>query len=284
MHEADALVRDHVRLLLAPACQRLRPFARAPKLVRVAAERDRVAVDDSGHHGRQLTCGDRHHRLVHQPQALLGPPLTHQGVALLHDRERDEVRVAKPLCELRDLSGSRVDSGELAFPRVLEEARDQEIAVRDAFPTIALEQPLPTSEPAARGCRLSESEEVEADPPRAARSARPVARVLVRVKRLLEHRAVLMVEAEHVCRARQKLEVVRPERLLPVGARERVERVHPRPIGVGSATLLERTLGVHRNILDHTLRSGSAGRDPRCREASATVDASSTKQTTYRGY
>ena len=134
MHEADALVRDHVRLLLAPACQRLRPFARAPKLVRVAAEGDCVAVDDSGDYRRELTGGDGHHRLVNEPEAFLGLPLPNEGVTLLHDRERNEVRVAKLLSDRRDLAGGCVRSGELAFPGELEDGRDQEVAARDAVP------------------------------------------------------------------------------------------------------------------------------------------------------
>ena len=48
VHQAEALVRHHVRLLLAPARQRLRPLPRPPKLVHVTTERDRVAVDDAG--------------------------------------------------------------------------------------------------------------------------------------------------------------------------------------------------------------------------------------------
>jgi hypothetical protein len=77
------------------------------------------------HYRRQLTCGDGHHRLVDEPQALLGPPLPDEGVALLHDRERDEVRVAKPLSDRRDLAGGCIGSGELAVPGELEEGRDQ---------------------------------------------------------------------------------------------------------------------------------------------------------------
>ena len=169
MHEAEALVRDHVRLLLAPARQRLRPLARAPKLVHVTAERDRVAVDDAGDNRRELTRRDGHHGLVHEPHAVLGPSLPDERVALLHQRERHEVLVAEPLADLRDLRGARVRRRRSRPGRVLEKRRDQEIAALDAVGILALEQPLAAREPSARRGRLTEEEEVVADPPRAAR-------------------------------------------------------------------------------------------------------------------
>jgi hypothetical protein len=46
MHEAQAFVRHHLRLLLAPARERHRPLPRPPKLEDVSTERDHVAVDD----------------------------------------------------------------------------------------------------------------------------------------------------------------------------------------------------------------------------------------------
>jgi hypothetical protein len=111
------------------------------------------------------------------------------------------------------------------FPGVLEQGRDQQIAALDAFTTLALEQSLRPSKPAAGGRRLPQREEKVADPPCAACSARPFARGAVRVVCLLERGAVLLVETEHVCRVRQQLEVVRRKQVLLVCPRERVERV-----------------------------------------------------------
>src|ERR671918_2980823 len=48
VHEAQALVGHHLALLLAPARQRRGPLARTTQLVHVAAERNRVAVEDAG--------------------------------------------------------------------------------------------------------------------------------------------------------------------------------------------------------------------------------------------
>jgi hypothetical protein len=84
MHQAQALVRHHVGLLIAPPRQGGGPLAGAAQLVHVATERDRVAIDDAGDDRRQLPRGDGDHGLVHQPQALLLPTLFDQGVSLLH--------------------------------------------------------------------------------------------------------------------------------------------------------------------------------------------------------
>ena len=99
MHQADAGVRDHVGLAVTPLGQRIGPLAGAAHVVRVLTERDRVAVDDAGDDRRQLARRDGHHGLVHQPEALLRPALPHQGVALPHPRDRDEVRIAVALAD-----------------------------------------------------------------------------------------------------------------------------------------------------------------------------------------
>jgi len=70
MNQAQTIVGHHVGLLLAPARQRRGPLAGAAQLVRVATERDRVAVDDAGNDRRQLPRGDGHHGFVDQAQAI----------------------------------------------------------------------------------------------------------------------------------------------------------------------------------------------------------------------
>jgi hypothetical protein len=69
--------------------------------------------------------------------------------------------------------------------------------------------------------------------------------IVVSVIRLLERASVLVIEPEHVRRAREQLEVLRPQRLLAVRTPERVEGVPPVVAGVGSTTLLERARDVH---------------------------------------
>ena len=54
MHEAHALVGDHVGLPLAPEGKRRGPLAGAPQLVRALTDRDRVAVEDPGDDRREL--------------------------------------------------------------------------------------------------------------------------------------------------------------------------------------------------------------------------------------
>ena len=108
VHVADARVGDHVGLLLAPARQRGRPLARAAQLVRVLAEADRVAVDEARGDRRELPRRHGHHRLVHQPPALVDAPQAQHRAALVHPRERDEVAVAAALADRGRLAGGGV--------------------------------------------------------------------------------------------------------------------------------------------------------------------------------
>ena len=188
--------------------------------------------------------------------------MPNESVALFHERHRHEVRVPEPLADLRSLGGRCMGSAELALHGLLDEGRDQEIAPLDALAILPLDQALPASEPSPGGRGLPEEEEVVSDPPRASGRVGRVARFTECVVGLLERAAVLVVEAEHVCRARQQLEVFWFERLVPVRARERFERLRPRPVRVGPATLLEGALCHHPRIFDDTLSGGERRRVP----------------------
>jgi hypothetical protein len=110
------------------------------------------------------------------------------------------------------------------------------------------------------------------------------------VIRLHERGTVLVVPTQHVRRVRQQLEVCWFERLLPVRARERFERVRPGPVRVGPATLFKRSLYYHRFIVDHVAGpavphrvhrlavSSSGGRAPAI-EAEVTLEADTTATT-----
>ena len=135
-------------------------------------------------------------------------------MALLHERDRDKIRIAESLSDLRNLGRSCVCSGELAVRGVLQERGNQEIAALHALAILAGEQPLAAREPPASGCDLPEKEKVMADPPRASGRARGVAYVAKCVLGALERGAVLVVEAAHVRRVRQQLEVCWLERML----------------------------------------------------------------------
>ena len=69
MHEAGAGKRDHVRLLLAHARERGRPFASAAQGIDLPAGVDHAAVHQPGHDRRQLVRDDSEHRLVQALQA-----------------------------------------------------------------------------------------------------------------------------------------------------------------------------------------------------------------------
>ena len=127
-----------------------------------------------------------------------------------------------------------------------------------AVPILALEQPLAPSEPPTRGGGLPEEHEVVADPPRAACRAPRIARVAVCVICPLQRAPVLVVQPEHVRRARDQLEVIRRQLLLSARATERIEGDLPVAIRAGSPTLLENAIDVHESIFEH--RNGNSRR------------------------
>ena len=150
MHEAAAGEGDEVGLALAPARKGGGPLLRAADLIRVLAGEDHAAVDDAGDDRRELAGGDRHHRLVEQPQALLDAPAPDQDVALLVGGEREQVRVAEALADRRGLGGGRGGRLEVAARLLLEDDRQQQVAALDAVVVALLvEQPLGAAEPAA---------------------------------------------------------------------------------------------------------------------------------------
>ena len=122
---------NQVGLALAPARERGRPLLRAANLVGVLAGEDHAAVDDPGDDRGELAGGDRHHRLVQQPQALLDAPEPDQDVALLVGGEREQVRVAVTLADRRGLAGGRGGRLEVAARLLLEDDRQQQVATFD---------------------------------------------------------------------------------------------------------------------------------------------------------
>ena len=166
-------------------------------------------------------------------------------MALLHQRDRHEVRLAEALADLQDLRGGRGRSGEIALPGVLEESWNQEIAAVGAVTASEFEQPLPPREPPARGRNLSEEHEVVADPPSTPRRARCVARIAIRAIRLLERPAVLVVQTQHVRRACEQLEVVWRQLLFAVRAPQYLVGIRPRPIRISTVASLKSGGGIH---------------------------------------
>ncbi len=88
---------------------------------------------------------------------------------------------------------------EVTLREVAEHRCEEEVAALDALLTVALEQPLPASEPPTRRRPLASHQQIEADPPGAARGSRHLARVEVGVVSALEAANVLVVDGR-ACR------------------------------------------------------------------------------------
>ena len=203
MDEAEAVVRDHLRLLLAPPSQRRRPLAGATNFVDVAAKRDRVAVDDARDDRRKLPRADRGHGFVDETQPLLGLSQPDEGVALLHDSDGSQVWVAEPLPNLGRLGCGRVGILELASGRVLQEHGDEEVSALGTVRLLRLEQPVAAREPAERRPELPSEQHAVAHPEGAADGGPDGARGQMSAVCPLEPVDVVLVQAEHVGRPRE---------------------------------------------------------------------------------
>ena len=139
MHEADAGMGHHARLLLAPAGQGVGPLASAAQFVHALPEPDRVAVDDSCDDRRQLSSSDGHHHLVQQPETLLEMPLPDEGVTLLVYADRDQILVPEARADVGNLGRSCVSGLVFAGDRVGNKVRDAQVATLRAVLSVALE-------------------------------------------------------------------------------------------------------------------------------------------------
>ena len=241
MHQADAGVRDHVGLAVTPLGQGIGPLAGAAHLVHLLTERDRVAVDDAGDDRRQLARRDGHHGLVHQPEALLGPTLPNQGVALAHPRNRDEVWIRVALADRGHLRRRCIRRARIG----LEQDRYQEIAVFDTVATLPVEQPVAAAEPTVRTSGLPAHEQVVPDPPCAARGARDIAGIQVAVMGALEATDVVVVPTEHVRRPGEHFQVPWLQEIVLVCPRQRFVGVQPGVLRVRRPAALEHLADRH---------------------------------------
>ena len=218
VHQADALVRDHVPLTLAPKRQRRGPLPRASQLVHALTDLDRAAVEDPGHDRRELAARDRHHALVHESEALAGSPQFDERVSLIHHTHCNQVAIAKALAYLDRLRGSIVGCLEVAFSETPEHVREAKVAARGAVTMLAIEESLSPCEPPRRRCRLAPKEQTQTDPPRAAGCARHVPGVQMAVVSALEPPLVVVVPAEHVRSRGEELQINGFERPCFVGS------------------------------------------------------------------
>jgi len=149
VHEAQPVVRHHLRLRIAPDRECVRPLANVTELERVVAEVDRVAVDDPADHRRQGPGAHDDQNLVDQPEALVDPTELDQRAALLVAGEPGQVRVLEAFADRRGLDRRRMTGFPVVATHFRKPGRDQQVAALDAVDAGILEQVPPDLEPAA---------------------------------------------------------------------------------------------------------------------------------------
>ena len=187
MHEAQAVVRDHLGPRVTPCRQRVGPGMRSRDLVGVAAEGDRVAEDDAAHDGRERARPGDDQELVGQTHALRDPPQHDEGARLLVTGQRSQVGIAEAVRH----PGCRGGGGQARLPLPLPIWRSQTGIIR--YPRSTQSTPRSSSsrsddpnQPPARlpcpgrdGCARSRSRRGRLRRharPRGGRDARPRAR------------------------------------------------------------------------------------------------------------
>ncbi len=239
MDEAAAGESDEIALLLDPFRQGERPLPRASHLEDLLAREDDSAVDDADDERGQLSRRHRDHRLVEQRQAFAYAPASYEHVALGVQSHREQVAVAEPLADASGLAGDGRGGFELRGGFVLEDDRNQQIAVLSRFLRFLVEEPLCSSQPAARRAHRTPIGEVHPDPRRGAHRAQRLAPLQVLVVGSLEDSDALVVAPKHPGRGREQLEILRSQRRDRVSSGERLDRLEPRATLVGSTALLE---------------------------------------------
>ena len=242
MHQARRGEDHHLALLLAPAAERGRPLASAAERVDPLAAVDHAAVDQTGHHRRQLAGRDRDHRLVEQREPLLDPAHLEERPPLHVPRGGDQVTIAETSAEAGRLAGDRASALPLARLEMLLRDGEQQIALLRGLCSFLVEQPLTPREPSGRGAGLAAQEEAEADPECAAGGAPAVARVPVRPVRALQRALELLLASDQERRGRQPLEVRRAQGVLAIGQRQELVGVFPRAAVVRSPAAIQVSL------------------------------------------
>ena len=239
MHETRRGEDHHLPLVLAPAAERGRPLASAAELLDALAAVDHAAVDETGHHRRELAGRDRDHRLVEKREPLLEAPHLEERPSLDVACGGDQVTLAEASAEAGRLVGDRASPLQLARPEMLLREGQEQIPRLRSLSSLLVEQSLTPREPSGGGTGLAAHEEVEADPERAAGGARPVARVPVRPVSALERAVELRLASDQVRRGRQPLEVRRAQGALAIGQGQELVGVLPRAAGVRSPAAIQ---------------------------------------------
>src|SRR5581483_446135 len=239
---------DEVGLLLAPARERVRPLAGAPRLEGLLAARDHPAVHDSRDHRRELAGGRGEHRLVEQREPLPEALLADAREPLRVHGEREEVAVAEALRDPGRSPGGLERRPVVARALVLQRDGHHQVPALGAVAAFALDETLRPRPPARRGTELAAEREVDADEERGAGGAERLALRDECTVGAIERREEVVDAAEHVVRVRERLQVGGRERRLRVGPREGGAGVGPGPGRERPPSLLEE--GGHRaNLL-----------------------------------
>ncbi len=244
---------DHVGLCRAPLRECAGPLLGAPQGVDVVAALDHAAVDDPGDHRRQLVRRHGDHRLVEQRQALVDPSPLDQRGALGVEREREQVGVAETLADRRGLGAAVVRGLVFARDLVAHGDGDQQVAALRAVGLGSLEQPPRAAEPTRGPRRLASQRQVEREPEGAADRAQRLTVLEQHLVLALEQARPLVLVAQHVSRHGEQVEVVRSEWSRPVGARQRLVRLCPRPSCIGLTAAFEVLDLVH--VTPHVFRA-----------------------------
>ena len=141
---------DHAGTAVAPCRQGLGPLAGAAQLGHLLADVDHPAVDPAGHLGRELADDDRHHGLVEQGQALGDPAAGHRGRPL--EEHGQPTRSASPACRSIPRAARAAVTwagGVLAGLELLEDRRQEQVALLGAVRRLVLQQPPGPGQPAA---------------------------------------------------------------------------------------------------------------------------------------
>ena len=216
MDQALPSVRHHLRLLLAPSRQCLRPGLGAAHLEKVLAVGNDAAVRQSGHDRRQLARRDRHHHFIQQAQAFLDAAHPHQSVSALVRGEGEEIRIAVTLRDALRFRCNVRHALPVALPRALQQHRYQQVTVLHVVAGSAIGETLRAPEPAGRVAGPSARRKIDPGPERTARSAWQVAGVLVCTMRPLQVLEVIFGTPKHVGGEGQMLQVLRVKGTLPV--------------------------------------------------------------------
>ena len=115
------------RLERPPVPERPCPLARPTHLVDLLARKDDSAVDDPRDEGRQLLGRDGDHRLVQEREPFAYLAVPDQHVALLVDREREQIAIAESLADANCLLRYGGCGGEVSGGLVLEHRRQEQV-------------------------------------------------------------------------------------------------------------------------------------------------------------